>query len=79
MCLRISKKQLAILFDFHSHKTGRHYTDRLRAQVFTDTVLEELEIDPDTYKKTRTFDAGTTKRILDYFQITKDDLHKNLF
>ena len=78
MCLRISKKQLSIIFGLFSRRTGRHYPERLRKEVFTDVVLQELQLTEEQYRKTRVFDAGTTKRILLYFSISKDDLNKNL-
>jgi len=75
---RISKKELAIIFGFFSPASGRAKTQRLRDEVFTDTVLEELNISQETYRRRRTFNADQTKRIKDYFQITADDLHQEV-
>lgn len=74
MSKRISKKELAIIFGFFSPASGRAKTYRLREEVFTDTVLHELQISPETYRRRRTFTAEQTKRIKDYFNITADDL-----
>lgn len=78
MCLRISKKRLAIIFELYSRRTGRHYPERLRKEVFTDAVLEELGLSAETYRRTRVFDAATTMKIISYFSIPQDALNKNL-
>lgn len=79
MCIRrISKKELSIIFGFYSTKSGRPYSHRLRKEVFTDVVLSELEIPADQYRAIRIFNPMQTARIVSYFNISKDDLHKNL-
>jgi len=77
--MRISKKQLAIVFGFYSPGSARARTERLREEVFTDVVLEELGISEEFYKSRRIFPARESKAIMDYFNIEKDDLRKNVY
>jgi len=78
MCMRISKKRLAIIFELYSRRTGRHYPERLRKEVFTDTVLQEIGLTVEDYRRTRVFDAVTTMKIISYFSIPKDALDKSV-
>jgi hypothetical protein len=74
MCKRISKKQLSYVFGLYSRRTGRHYPNKLRTEVFTDTVLEELNLSPEEYARRRTFDYPTSRRIIEYFKIPDNAL-----
>lgn len=71
---RISKKELAVIFQFFSPGSGRTKTTRLRQEVFTDFVLSELGIDPEVYRRRRVFPPAETKKIIDYFQIEENEL-----
>jgi hypothetical protein len=67
---RLSKKELAIVFDFYSPGSGRAKTARLREEVFTDSVLAALQIPLERYQKIRRFNAEETKRIKEFFNIS---------
>ena len=79
MCIRrISKKDLSFIFGFFSTSSGRYYAHRLRKEVFTDLVLEELGITDAEYRKARIFNPMQTSRIVSYFNITADDLNQSI-
>lgn len=71
---RISKKELAVIFRFFSPGSGRTKTTRLRSEVFTDLVLQELGIAPDVYRRRRVFPPAETKKIIEYFKIDENEL-----
>lgn len=79
MCIRrISKKDLSYIFGFYSKQSGRYYAHRLRIEVFTDLVLDELKISSEEYRGVRIFNPAQTTRIVSYFNITEDDLNKSI-
>ena len=77
MIRRISKKELAIIFGFYSRGSGRTKTQRLRAEVFTDLVLQELGIPVEVYKIRRVFLPAETAKIVDYFKINPNEIMAN--
>lgn len=77
MIRRISKKELAIIFGFYSRGSGRTKTTRLRAEVFTDVVLQELGIPEEVYRIRRIFLPAETAKIVDYFKITIHEISEN--
>ena len=62
---RVSKKDLAIHFGYQADNTRY-----LRSTVFTDPVLDQLQISAARYAEARTFTAWETQRIYTFFRIT---------
>lgn len=69
--MTLSKKELAIIWGIPlNSKYGR----KLRAHYFRDKELTDLDISKDRYDDVKTFSHQETKRIITYFEITKDQL-----
>lgn len=74
---RLSKYQLAILFDLVYPAGGANYLE-LRRGYFTNEVLAKLGISEEQYSKIRRFSYEQTIRILDIFSIEKEDVESML-
>ena len=72
--LTLSKKQLCIALGLYSRQSNRVYYDKLRKHYLTNTVLQELNISPDTFDRrgAYTFDAISTKRLFALIEELKE-------
>lgn len=66
----ITKKELCILLGLHNETLTRFYYHRLRDDYFNDSVLKEMKLNRDEFRKIRRFNRKQTAFIYSHF---KDD------
>lgn len=74
MCILLSKEKLCRIFGLYSQASGRCYYGALRKKVLTDDVLARVGMDPRKYKTVKTFDAKTSKAIIEVLKIEKHEI-----
>ena len=72
----LNKKKLYYLFDLVSH--SGHYNIRGFYNLFNDDVITNiLGMDVAEFKKVRTFNYAISQKIIDYFNITQEELQES--
>lgn len=74
-----TKQQLCIVFGLHSKTYKTYYYKRLREEYFTNEVLEQIGMTREDYNqvyRNRHFTFMQSKRIIDIFQIEKEELEE---
>lgn len=81
MCKRIlTKADLCIIFGEYSRTSSLKYTGKLRQIYFTDEALEQMNITLDRFNQIRggrSFSYAESQRIIEYFQINKEELNEH--
>lgn len=69
---RLTKKELCYIFGLVNN-SGRRYSDKLRKELFTDEVLNKLDLSIEEYRKMRTFTFTQSRIIIELFDIQENE------
>lgn len=75
----LDKATLCIIFGEYSKSSFTYYYTNLRQRYFTDEVLSDLGISIERYRSViggNYFTFAESKRIIEYFDITEDELQE---